>query len=145
MTRIVFVPQGSQAWVKFFQSQTGHGNFLGDEFQRGGNLGSVLRGLVRFILPIAKSAAKSVGKQALSSGVGIGSDLLAGENLGRSLKKRSRTAASNLMAKAAKRISGRGLGNRKRKRKVITVSLKGKGLRKKKTKGKRKKKVGLYY
>jgi hypothetical protein len=70
----------------------------------GNGLGGILSGLARSIMPvlapILKKGAKFVGKQLLSSGVGIANDLLSGKKLKSSLSTRGKEAAKNVLLKA---------------------------------------------
>ena len=62
-----------------------------------------------------------MGKQALSTGAEIASDVVAGRNFKESAKQRGRQAASRLLKKAATRLQkGRGLGVRSTKQPVTT-------------------------
>ena len=79
----------------------------------GAGIGSIFRGIFRALLPIAKSAGRTFGKQALRTGAEIASDILAGENVKRAASKRARTAAATLLREAQQQIQeGDGLGRR---------------------------------
>jgi hypothetical protein len=75
-----------------------------DYHQTGNGLGGILAGLARSVMPVLapllKRGAKVVGKQLLSSGVGIAKDLLSGGKLKSSLKTRGKEAAQNVLLKA---------------------------------------------
>ena len=62
------------------QEQSGGGDmvFRGAKFQRGHGIGSFLAGLARTVMPLLKSGATALGKEALSSGVGFLGDIAAG-------------------------------------------------------------------
>lgn len=63
------------------QHQTGGGItsvYRGAAYQRGHGVGSFLGGLARTIMPLLKSGAAALGKEALSSGVGFLGDISAG-------------------------------------------------------------------
>ena len=114
--RVTFVPPSDKLWIQHYvNQQTGRG-FIGMPYQRGNGLGSLFRGLFRFILPIAKSAGHAVGKQALKTGAEIASDLVAGESLAESAKRRGRVGATNLLKQATAKLeqSGSGIGKRKK-------------------------------
>lgn len=53
--------------------------FHGAPYQRGHGIGSFLGGMIRTIAPLIKSGAKSVGQEALRSGVGFLTDLAGGK------------------------------------------------------------------
>ncbi len=122
-----YVPVSDEAWLSYYQNQTkqrGSG-FVGTAYQRGAGVGSIFSGLFRALLPLAKSAGKAIGKQALRSGAEIASDVLAGQSLKQSTKRRSKAAAGKLLAQAQKRIQGgRGLGIKGTKSRSRTISRK---------------------
>ena len=66
--------------------------FHGARFQRGYGLGSIFRGLFRWALPYLEQGAKMLGKKAFQTGVSIGQDVSAGENLKTATKKRAKQA-----------------------------------------------------
>jgi hypothetical protein len=69
--------------------------YQGHRFQTGyGIFGNILR----FVLPFVKSL--DIGKTALSTGTNVLGDVLAGENLKESLKKRGKTAATDIAKRA---------------------------------------------
>ena len=85
--------------------------FVGSSYQRGHGLGSLFRGLLRFVVPIAKSAGKTLGREALKAGVGVASDLLEGQNAEVVLQKRGKTAVKRIAKKANKKLQkGKGIG-----------------------------------
>jgi hypothetical protein len=107
--RTAFAQPSEAFWhATFTNSQRGGGGginpFIGYRYQRGSGFGNVLKSLFRFILPVAKSAGKAVGLQALETGGQLASDIAEGKDIQSSLKRRGRTAASKLVTKAAKRI-----------------------------------------
>ncbi len=129
--------------------------FTGTPYQRGAGIGNVFRGLVRFLLPVAKTVGKSLGKQALRTGAQIASDLAGGATLEQTVKSRGSQALKTMGKKAV---------GKKRKKRKTTKGQKGKGLgarpksinktkkgtTTKLTKGKRKRKrlvdsLGIYY
>ena len=112
--RVAYVPISDKVWANHYCNQAG-GGFVGLPYQRGGGLGSFFRGIFRALLPIAKSAGKAVGKQALATGAQIASDVVAGKNVKAAAQLRTRRGASKLLRKAAVRLQrGRGLGRRKK-------------------------------
>lgn len=74
--------------------------FRGRDIQRGSGLGNLLNAAFRMILP----GIKSVGKMALREGVRAGSnvlsDVIGGENVKTSLKRRAAESGENLMTRA---------------------------------------------
>jgi hypothetical protein len=109
--RAVYIPR--EDWDSLYlhqATQSGHGipGFEGVAFQRGGGLGNILGRLFRFVLPVAKKAAKAVGKQALTSGADILSDVVKGRNLKESAEEHGRAALENLAGKAVTKMRGGG-------------------------------------
>ena len=109
--RAIYVQPSDKEWAQYY-SQQGSG-FIGLPYQRGGNLGSIFRGIFRALFPLAKSAGKAIGKQALRTGAEIASDVVGGTKLSESIKRRGKSAAANLMTKAATKLQEGGrLGKR---------------------------------
>ena len=105
--RVVYYP--SENWDQFYAvqaKQSGHGipGFQGIAYQRGAGLGNVLGRLFRFILPVAKKAAKAVGKQALIGAAGAAGDVLGGKNAKTSIKGRAKVAGANLANQLGKHL-----------------------------------------
>ncbi len=114
--RVTFNPQSGAFWQKQLQRGGGPG-FQGYSYQRGSGIGSILRGIMRFILPVATQAGRAIGRQALRSGASAATDILAGDDPKEALIKHGTTGASKLLRKgarkAAKRLQkGRGIGRR---------------------------------
>lgn len=129
---VVYVPINDQFWSSYYLAQakqTGHGlsGFEGIPYQRGHGLGSFFRGLLRMIVPVAKtvgkSAIKAIGKEALSAGANIAGDLVRGRDLKQTVKEHGRNAAGNLLTKAGTKLqTGGKLGKRPTKRKAKPVA-----------------------
>ena len=119
--RALYTPLSDHAWAQYYAgqaTQSGAG-FQGLRYQRGAGLGSIFRGLFRFLLPVAKSAGKAVGKQALATGAQIASDVVGGANIKTAAKRRARAGAAKLMKRAARKIqTGKGLGRRPPKKRA---------------------------
>jgi hypothetical protein len=131
-------PESLVGWDGYFASQarqTGHNNlmaFRGTNFQRGSGMrgagiGSIFSNLFRALLP----AVKTVGKQALMTGADIATDVLQGQNLKSSAKKRGRVGAARLVTKAKKKISQQKGGAMARKRRRRRTKKSGPIVRKK--------------
>ena len=89
-------------WKAFFKKQTGGSDiYVGNRFQRGAGFGSFLRGLARAVFPVARTVAKSVGKDLLRTGINVGSDLLAGRDARETLKEHGKKAGVKLLHKGA--------------------------------------------
>ena len=120
--RIVYVPHSQKAWEDFFHvtaAQSGHGmiGFRGSAYQRGGGFGSLLGGLFRSFLPVAKSIGKTVGKQALRTGAEVAADALSGRNIGEAFEERGKAGAAKLVKKGMKNLNGKKKKPRKRPQK----------------------------
>ena len=119
--RVDFTPQSPQEWHQHFEASRGD-VFVGDRYQRGGSLGSFLRGLLRFVLPMVKSAGGVVAKEALRTGAAIASDVAEGKPIGQAALTHATRGAENLADEAMGAASaelqrrkaqrGRGLGKR---------------------------------
>ena len=95
-------------FVDYYTNQAGSGltSFQGYRYQRGhGFFGSLFQNIL-------KPLGLYLGKQALSTGVNIGKDVLGGENLKNSLKKNAKQAVSTILKDGSERLQ-RGSGNRK--------------------------------
>jgi hypothetical protein len=95
--------------------QVGFGyGFVGMPYQRGAGLGSIFASLFRAIAPMAKSAAKAVGRKALNAGLGVAADALAGQNVKDSFKTHATAMGQDLVTDAQsalkRRMTGSGRG-----------------------------------
>jgi hypothetical protein len=87
-------------------------------YQRGAGLGNFFASLFRRALPFLKTAAKAVGKQALSTGAHIAGDMAQGRDWKEALAAHGKTGASNLFHQAGDAVAdeatsaqqGKGLG-----------------------------------
>jgi hypothetical protein len=91
-----------------------------------------------------------LGKKALSTGMSIGGDILQGENLKESAKKRLKSAGKEVLIDGAERVkkfaqtgSGKKRRRRTRKRKIIKPKIKRKNKKKAITKKKTKRKPSV--
>lgn len=93
-------------YIDYYQKQAASGQTFANTRQTGRGFGSFISGL----LPFVKKAGKTLYKQ----GVGIGSDILEGENVLETFKRRGITAAEDIAKDACdeleKRRSQRGSG-----------------------------------
>lgn len=83
------IESSSSTFDNYYQKQAGGylPIFRGKTIQRGSGIGGVFSRMFRGILPMIKEGAKTAGKQLLSSGVKIATDLIDGKNLAESAKK----------------------------------------------------------
>lgn len=113
-----FNPENLNVWLDYYNdqaSQVGYGiiGFKGTHYQRGAGLGSFFRSLFRMAIPMIRSAATHVGKQALASGAHMATDVLQGMPILQSLEERGKKGAANLFRQAGDALQkGRGLGVR---------------------------------
>ncbi len=139
--RVAFNPNS----VKY-QKQT---VFQGLPYQRGGGIGNVFRGLLRILLPVAKTAGKALGKQALRTGAAIASDIAEGRDIKESATTRGAEALSTMVKKATRKKrgkqKGRGLGTRKAPSKGIKGRTLWQGRKPVKKRKKQFDSLGIYY
>ena len=86
------------SYNQYYNEQVGSGlaGFSGVRYQRGhGFFGRLISGIGSFI----KQALPSLGKRALPSAIGLAQDIVAGENVGTSAKKRLIEAGKMLQMK----------------------------------------------
>ena len=126
--RTYWQPLSQQEWMEYYGiGQVGQGMtfFQGSQHQRGSGIGSLFGGLLRAVMPMAKTALKTVGREALRAGIGVASDALSGQDVGQAIQERAREGASELVEKAKRKLElqerqpkrrrrqrGRGLGTR---------------------------------
>ena len=117
--------------------------YRGARFQRGHGIGSFLSGLFRAALPILRSGAAAVGREAARAGANILSDVTSGSGTFReSLKRRAGEAGLNLSDKLQGTVSGMtGRGAIKRRRITVKSRQSKTGKGRKRTSGKSRKKV----
>lgn len=81
--------------------------FQAPYYQRGHGLGAVL-GILRGAIPFLKPVFKSLGKSALRAGVNVATDVLDGQKVGSSLKRRT-------VEEVKRRVNQKGSGMRRRR------------------------------
>jgi hypothetical protein len=117
------------------QAEGRYGGSFHSATMKGDGLGSFLGGLFRRIFPLLSSGAKAVGKQALSTGVGLLKDALNGRPIKESMFDQVSKAGNNLTDLAAKRME-KMVGNgykgvvKKRKRQSRSASKRSKTTKK---------------
>lgn len=111
--------------TQYYLNQAGGGGnghfYAGSSYQKGYGIGSWLGGLFRQILPILRSGATAVGKQAVLAGSNVLADLAAGENASVSAKRRLGQAGATLsdtLKRKADAMSGAGRRRSIKRRKV---------------------------
>lgn len=78
--------------------------YKGVPYQRGHGIGNFLGGLFRSVLPLLSNGAKAIGKEALSAGVGLLSDMTRARPMDESIKSRLKEISSNLKRRADQKI-----------------------------------------
>jgi len=74
--------------------------FHGARIQRGYGIGSFIKGIFRSAIPLVKQGARTVGKTALTSGLNVVRDVLAGRDLKSAALSRANEAKDQLKSKA---------------------------------------------
>ena len=120
----------SSPFHHYYQRQAQHGAglpyFHGVAIQRGSGLGNILNAGLRMILPGIKSVGKAVLKQGVSTGANILGDVLGGESVKTSAKRRATEGGQMLMNRALARaglVGGRAATqpSRRRSRHVVAA------------------------
>lgn len=117
-------------YCAYYHTQTGSGRikvFVGRPGQRGSGVGSFLGGLFRSVLPLLKSGAKFVGKEAARTGIKVLSDIATLRMpFKESVKTRLKESTDNLKRAADEKIEKimTGSGYKKRKTRRVSHSLK---------------------
>lgn len=89
--------------------------FAGREFQYGNGLGSFGRTLYRWAKPILKY----LGKEGLKTGVNIGNDVLAGQDIKESVSNRIKESGSQIATDAVAAVKKKLTGKGRRKKKKM--------------------------
>ena len=113
--RTSYLPS-SKHYEDYYVGQVGRGHpvFTGPRTQRGYGLGGILGGLFRSAMPLLKQGAKTLGREAIRTGVGIAQDALEGKNVKTSAQNRLRRAGRSLANSALRSVRTRITGARKR-------------------------------
>ena len=87
------------AYENYYLDQVGHGGpyFSGGHYQQGYGLGNIFSAISKTVMPLIKSGAKAIGKQALKSGVGFASDVIKGKNVKQAAIDRAKAAGMSLL------------------------------------------------
>ncbi len=103
--------------TEYYLHQAGGGQYYaGSSYQKGHGIGSWLGGLFRTVLPLLRSGATAVGREAARAGAHVLADVASGDPMGESAKRHAGEAVQNLKRKAAAAMSGSGRRPIKRKR-----------------------------
>ena len=93
-------------YESYYKNQSGGGGqfFQGTRYQKGYGLGGILKGLFRSALPMIAKGVKTIGKQAMRTGIDIAGDALSGQDLKSSSKRRLKQAGRSLTSKALRNV-----------------------------------------
>lgn len=95
-------------YQQYYANQAGSGIgaiYRGAPYQRGHGIGSFLGGIFRSILPLFKTGARAVGREALRTGSNILGDLMENRNAKDAFRGRMQEAGVNLKRKADEKIN----------------------------------------
>ena len=111
-------------YEEYYMNQAGYGlpYYSGTPYMKGYGLGGILSGVLRSVVPLFKSAGKTLLREGLKTGTNILTDALDGRNIKESASQRLSQSAKQLTRRAADKLtktlnkssSSRGV-NRKRK------------------------------
>ena len=81
------------------RGQIGHGFdvFAGRPVMGGDGIGSALSGLARIAMPMLKRGAINLGKRVLNAGANVAGDIIRGDNIKGSLKRRFAATGQDLL------------------------------------------------
>jgi hypothetical protein len=82
------------------QVRKGYPVFVGRRYQRGHVLGSIFGGLFKAAMPLLKKGAKTLGREALKTGLNIAGDVVQGRNIKQASQSRLKSTGQNLLQKA---------------------------------------------
>ena len=91
----------SRSYEDYYVRQVGEGLpvFVGARVQRGHGLGSLFGGLIRSAMPLIKRGALALGKRALKTGLGVAGDVLSGQSIKSSAKRRLKETGKDMVSK----------------------------------------------
>ena len=112
-----------------YKTQIGGGFYAGVKRQHGYGLGGLFAKLGRFVIPLLKPAAKSIGRQVVRSGTQLAGDILNGadpkqafkQNLKRGAKELFQKATKNSKAHKRKGSAKRGPSSKKRRSRTVDI------------------------
>lgn len=94
-----------KSYEQYYLNQAGHGlnYFVGKRHQRGRGF---LNEVTRSIVPLLKSGAKHIARQGLKTAGQVAKDVLLGQNINTSMKRRSKEAGKRLFEQAVSHMTG---------------------------------------
>ena len=112
--RTHYIPRAN--YERYYHNQCGLGADLpmygGVPMQRGHGLGNILRGVfkaaVPIVMPLLKRGAQKLGNVALNTGKNVVADIVRGDDVKSSLKRRGRESLGELFGVPIKKIKRNG-------------------------------------
>ena len=95
-------PGRSFPYDTHYKTQIGGGFYTGVKRQYGYGLGGLFSKLGRYVIPLLKPVAKTIGKQVVRSGTLLADDILNGQSPKLAFKKNLKQGAKELFEKATK-------------------------------------------
>ena len=98
--RTPYYPDESKRYYKKYYEQQVGGNmdvFQGSTVQKGRGIGKFLKAALKATAPLLKTGAKTVGKELMSTGVGLAKDAIAGKNMKQAAEERFKAAGSSAL------------------------------------------------
>lgn len=127
----------SSVLTQYYLNQAGGGGaghyYAGSAYQKGYGIGSWLGGLFRTILPLLRSGATAVGKEAVRAGSHVLADVAGGESLRTSARKHIAQAGDNLSGSLKRKADTMSGAGRIKRRKTVRQTHSAKGGRRRKT------------
>ena len=92
----------ARAYHEYYLKQAGRGYpvYAGTHYQRGHGLGSIIGSLFKSAVPLLKRGAKTLGHEALKTGLNLALDVMEGQNVKQAAKSRLKSTRQNLLQKA---------------------------------------------
>ena len=92
----------ARAYHEYYLNQAGRGYpvYVGTRYQRGHGLGSIFGSLFKSAVPLLKRGAKTLGREALKTGLNLASDVMEGQNVTQAAKSRLKSTGQSLLQKA---------------------------------------------
>jgi len=119
----VYIDPDKLDWSGFLASQEGTGKyFVGTKYQRGFGVftSTILPGIAKFLMPIAKNIASTAGQEGIAAGTKFLGDISQGRDLKESLAEHSKQSLQNIATK----LQQCGKGRNKNRRTIKSLPVK---------------------
>lgn len=108
--RTHYVPRAN--YERYYHNQCGLGTdlpvYAGAPMQRGHGLGNILKGVMKaavpIVMPLLKKGASKLANTALNTGKNVVADIVRGDNIKTSIKRRGRESLGELFGVPTKKI-----------------------------------------